>query len=484
METTGTQHIEIEAVRQEHIVARVHQRNLMSIAMIFADLASILLAAVLGAGVRAILLGPLNIRASLWVPFFIAAFVLAASLRDLYPAVGMSAIEQFRQITSITSLFMTVVIVTTFFLRVGSSFSRLQMAVAWLFCLIIIPFNRTIIRHLLVKLDRWGEPVAVIGARRDAERVAKYYTDYPKVGLKPEVLLFSSCADLLTLPEARGQLEERFSRVRSLTPIRTVVVACSDMSSFSAVRETFRDLFETVIVISPEDFQMDLGGVSIRQYGDMLAFEVRHSLMDRSAQLQKRLLDLFISVAGLLVLAPFLALVALLITLDSPGGVLYRQKRIGKNGRVFDMLKFRTMRKDADQVLRAYLDANPEAASEWATYQKLQHDPRITRVGRLLRRFSFDEFPQLFNVLLGEMSIVGPRPIMLDQREMYGNFFCHYVRVVPGVTGLWQISGRNRTSFAQRTRFDAEYVNTWSIWMDIYIIIRTVWVVIRRNGAY
>ncbi len=120
---------------------------------------------------------------------------------------------------------------------------------------------------------------------------------------------------------------------------------------------------------------------------------------------------------------------------------------------------------------------------EWNCYQKLHQDPRITRVGAWLRRFSIDELPQLWNVLMGEMSLVGPRPIMLDQEVPYGEIIKHYVRVLPGITGMWQISGRNRTTFSQRAEFDMRYVMNWSIWLDIYILIRTVWVVISRDGA-
>lgn len=138
---------------------------------------------------------------------------------------------------------------------------------------------------------------------------------------------------------------------------------------------------------------------------------------------------------------------------------------------------------DADKVLKGYLREHPERQSEWDAYQKLKDDPRITYIGRLLRRFSLDEFPQLWNVLVGDMSIVGPRPIMVNQKELYGANFRHYMRVRPGMTGLWQTSGRNRASFAERVKFDVEYVMNWSIWLDIYLLVRTFWVVIHHDGV-
>jgi lipopolysaccharide/colanic/teichoic acid biosynthesis glycosyltransferase len=141
------------------------------------------------------------------------------------------------------------------------------------------------------------------------------------------------------------------------------------------------------------------------------------------------------------------------------------------------------MHVNAEQMLEAYLAENQQMQEEWNCYQKLHDDPRIFRAGKLLRRFSIDELPQLWNVLLGQMSLVGPRPIMLDQETQYGDNLKHYVRVLPGITGMWQISGRNRTTFAQRAEFDVRYVMNWSIWLDIYILVRTVWVVISRDGA-
>jgi Undecaprenyl-phosphate galactose phosphotransferase WbaP len=186
---------------------------------------------------------------------------------------------------------------------------------------------------------------------------------------------------------------------------------------------------------------------------------------------------------GLLILAPFLGLMAVLIKIDSLGGVFFRQPRLGKDGRVFVPLKFRTMHSDADRILQEKLALDPELKKEWDRYQKLKNDPRITRMGRFLRKFSLDELPQLWNVLLGEMSLVGPRPMLVNQREIYGELFESYKQVTPGITGLWQVSGRNYTTFARRAELDDEYIQRWSLWLDIYILLKTVKVVFTREGA-
>lgn len=206
-------------------------------------------------------------------------------------------------------------------------------------------------------------------------------------------------------------------------------------------------------------------------------------LFTNTAQLQKRVIDFVVSVLGLLLLGPFLLLVALAIRLDTPGPILYRQPRLGRGGRVFEMLKFRTMQADADTLLKENLLKDPALRAEYAEYQKFKHDPRITRIGRLIRRLSIDELPQLWNVFCGSMSLVGPRPLMLNQDELYTGIMAEYILVAPGMTGLWQISGRNLTSFQQRIEFDRQYFQSWSLWLDITILARTIGAVLRGEGA-
>lgn len=197
----------------------------------------------------------------------------------------------------------------------------------------------------------------------------------------------------------------------------------------------------------------------------------------------KRGIDILGAILLLVLFSPLILIISLLISLDSHSTILYRQVRIGKMGRRFEMLKFRTMRVEVDDWFEKYLDQNPATRMEYARYQKLASDPRLTPLGKFLRRSSLDEIPQLWNVLRGEMSLVGPRPFLPEQLEMYGQGLTLYFRVKPGITGLWQVSGRNHTSFARRTELDVHYVMNWSIWLDIYILTRTVWVVLRQDGA-
>jgi exopolysaccharide production protein ExoY len=167
-----------------------------------------------------------------------------------------------------------------------------------------------------------------------------------------------------------------------------------------------------------------------------------------------------------------------------PGPVLFRQRRVGFDAREFTCLKFRTMAIDAERALREYLEHNEDARREWQTTHKLRNDPRITGFGRFLRRSSLDELPQLFNVLLGDMSIVGPRPIVAEEAPLYQEHFIDYTNARPGLTGLWQISGRNTTSYPQRVAYDVEYLRNWSFSRDMRIILATAVHVWEGNGAY
>ena len=198
----------------------------------------------------------------------------------------------------------------------------------------------------------------------------------------------------------------------------------------------------------------------------------------------KRCFDIATSATGILFLLPLFCLVALAIKLMDPGPVLYRHRRIGKDGIPFDCLKFRTLVVGADQVLRRYLADNREAALEWETRHKLTDDPRVTALGAVLRKSSLDELPQLFNVLKGDMSVVGPRPIVAAEMPKYGDCLGHYLRARPGLTGPWQVSGRNDVDYGSRVRLDRDYVERWAIRNDLLIIIKTMRVVVTARGCY
>jgi exopolysaccharide production protein ExoY len=198
----------------------------------------------------------------------------------------------------------------------------------------------------------------------------------------------------------------------------------------------------------------------------------------------KRGFDIVGAVAALAMLSPLLLMLALLVKLSDSGSVFYGHRRVGRNGNSFLCLKFRTMAPNGEEILAAHFERNPHCRAEWLATRKLQHDPRITRVGLVLRKLSLDELPQLLNILRGEMSFVGPRPVVEDELELYGPAVECYLKSRPGLTGLWQISGRNDVSYSARVAFDKHYVENWSFVYDLVIIVKTFPAVLSSRGSY
>lgn len=197
----------------------------------------------------------------------------------------------------------------------------------------------------------------------------------------------------------------------------------------------------------------------------------------------KRIFDIAFAVSVALILLPLIIIAALLVKASDGGSIIYRHRRVGYAGKEFYCLKFRTMSQNGDKILQEHLAKCPEAQKEWAESRKLTNDPRITAIGAILRKTSMDELPQLLNILRGEMSVVGPRPIVRDELAYYGVHTANYLRSRPGLTGAWQISGRSDTTYSERVRLDAEYVSKWSFMNDIWIVLCTVPAVAFAKGS-
>jgi len=200
--------------------------------------------------------------------------------------------------------------------------------------------------------------------------------------------------------------------------------------------------------------------------------------------LAKRSFDITAASLALILFSPIFLMIAALVKFTDNGPIFYGHRRIGHNGRTFKCLKFRTMAVNGDLILRNYLNANPQAAEEWRATRKLKFDPRVTVVGTVLRKLSLDELPQLINILRGEMSVVGPRPVVDEELNLYDSFAAYYLRTRPGLTGLWQISGRNDVSYESRIAFDTQYVQNWSLIGDFAIIVKTIPAVCMARGSY
>jgi len=237
-------------------------------------------------------------------------------------------------------------------------------------------------------------------------------------------------------------------------------------------------------VIIPNFFDISSIWMSVRDFNGILGIDTSNKFNLTWNKMIKRLMDVIpVALGGLLIL-PFLLFVAFLIKITSRGPVFYRQKRLGCNGRHFYAYKFRTMEIDAEERLHKLLESDPQLKKEWEENHKLQNDPRITKLGKILRRTSIDEFPQLFNILIGDMSLVGPRPIVDAEVEKYGSDFSRVFSIKPGLTGLWQVSGRSDSNYLDRVSYDIYYLQSWSIWLDLWIIYKTFGAVVFGKGAY
>jgi lipopolysaccharide/colanic/teichoic acid biosynthesis glycosyltransferase len=260
------------------------------------------------------------------------------------------------------------------------------------------------------------------------------------------------------------------------------------VSSSSLHRDELFALYAQVHAIPGLELRLSSGlfellttGVQVRVAGVLPLIGLKKLRLSTSELFVKTLVEYVLTIAGLIVLSPFLGLIALGIKLDSPGPVLYRRRVLGIRGKEFDAYKFRTMHVDGDNIL----NGRPELAAQLRTEEKLKDDPRITRLGGWLRKFSLDELPQLFNVLKGQMSLVGPRMISPPEAEKYGHNQFNLLTVKPGLTGLWQVSGRSDLTYKERIRLDMYYIRNYTIWLDFHILfIRTANAVLRGRGAY
>ncbi len=421
-------------------------------------------------------------------PLLIGIVVFVAScfvMSGLYPGVTENPVQELRRCWLACSLGFLSLAASTF-LSLDMKHSRLTFIFAWLWCLILVPLTRAAVRALCASLSWWGSPVVVLGAGKTGKLLLETLKRNPGVGLKPVALL-----------DDNPQQYQGFESELRVGPIKSCLKIAREhripyciicMPGLSRkellhMMDSYGHCFRHVMVV-PDLIGMACLEVSVREIGGVIGLEVAQNLLRPSAKFAKRALDLLLTLAVAPVVVPIVLLSALLVKLETRGPAFYGNERIGHNGQKFKAWKLRSMVVDNNEALRQYLESHPEERDHWNSTQKLKRDPRITRIGKIIRKTSIDELPQLWNVFIGEMSVVGPRPILEQQIEMYGPAFTLYQRVRPGITGLWQISGRNHLPFKERVRMDAYTIQNWSVWLDIYILSRTVTVVLTAKGAY
>lgn len=468
--------------RSLHSLFQSNARLWMSIILMTTDLLALCTALLIAIPFRRMLPVLMDAR---YDRIFIVLTVLLAVLffrRGLYPGVGMHYVDELRHIVTSSALGFLVMIAVAFLFQIYVLAPILVLA--GVLSAFLIPFGRYIVRRKLIQRNLWGEPAAIIGDPQKARSLMDYFTVNMQFGIRPVAVLtdqlYASNQQTIcpSLPVCRIKL------LAHNLSLKTALILVEDLNDIDRLVERYRFVFQRVILIKGQSTSYGLSSLKSLDFLNLVGLQVKNDLLAVSSQISKRIADLVGSFLGILLLSPIFVLVALLIKLDSRGDVFYRQPRLGRNGRLFQMLKFRTMQANADQIFKDALARDSDLKKEWDAFQKLKKDPRVTRVGSFLRKFSLDELPQLWNVWKGEMSLAGPRPIMVDQRKMYGESIKLYIRVAPGMTGLWQISGRNETTFTSRAALDMEYIQRWSHWLDIYVLFKTIKVVFWNKGAY
>ena len=413
-------------------------------------------------------------------PLALLPLIFAYWLHGLYAEIWSHPVVEFRQLTHVTSICLLAAAVVGLLLPPLS----VWCGAAWIAVVVLVPLTRTAVRLRCSRFMWWGYPTLVIGAGKNADEVARILLQVPRSGLRPVVLtdVYRECnASVLPVVNEPQILE---SVVRSRV-ICHAVVSLPDMSSaqVAQILERYCGLIAHLLVLSDCSTLPTLWGAS-RDFGRLSGIEIRNSLLLHTLKFTKRAFDCCAALLGLLVGMPMMLLIAASIKATGEGPVFFGHERIGRNGKLFKAWKFRTMRKNAEDLLREHLACNPNERAEWKRSHKLRQDPRVTRVGGFLRRTSLDELPQLWNVLKGDMSIVGPRPIVGDEVRRYGGVFRLYTTVKPGITGLWQVSGRNDVNYQGRVLLDQFYIRHWSPWLDIYVLAKTIVAVLFRHGAY
>jgi Undecaprenyl-phosphate galactose phosphotransferase WbaP len=464
--------------------------------MFFADITGQVIAIFLGHLVTGERLNPLFFSfAEAEHTFSFVLLLLLFMVSKLYPGIGINPAEEIKLVVRYAFIAFFIAILTIFILHSDRTRIFTTPLLILVFSIILILLLRWTVRILATQADTWGVPVVVLSRRSQIDYLTSYFATRRRLGFIP-VLAVTDTIGKKAIPSIVPVID--LHRLLADCPIKDVETVLVDAAFFgrnlrnnSYIKLT--RMFKHIIFVSDMGW-LEGASLAVCDFEGLTGIEARKDKLSSASSTFKRGMDIFGSLFGLLFFAPLIILVMIMIKLDSPGPIFYLQERIGQDrrnkkrpgGDTHKVLiyKFRSMHIDADKALAKHLAANPQARLEWDRTQKLHADPRITRVGKILRKFSIDEIPQFYNVLRGEMSLVGPRPMMADQIKRYGHGFETCTSMRPGLTGLWQVSGRNTTTFQDRASFDRYYVNNWSVWLDLYILARTIWVVLSRDGAY
>lgn len=417
----------------------------------------------------------------IYIPAILAVFYAA----DLYPGIMNSPADDVKRL-SICTFFGFCGIALSIFVEDAEDKVAIAAAlvVAVPFATILLPGVREGVRRFFGLFKFWGLPAVVYCSGKSGNVLIDRFLKNPSLGYRPALIVNDSI-------KANGKAADNYKGIPVLPPsdelfeaIKKKRIKVAVLADYKSEVDQIKKFYRYAIVVSDQLNTMMSGAPHLRDIAGIVAFSSTNYLTKIQSLVAKRAFDIAIIICSLPLTLPLCLLTALFVKLTSPGPVLYGHKRVGLNGKEFKCWKFRSMYIDADKQLAKILAENPEMKKQWEKDRKLENDPRVTPFGKFIRKTSLDEFPQFINIFIGQMSFVGPRPVMQDELERYGKKADYILSVLPGLSGMWQTSGRSDTAYEDRVTLDAYYIQNWSIWLDIWILIKTVWVVLAGKGAY
>ncbi len=418
-----------------------------------------------------------------YLPFFLVVY----SIFKLYPGFMLSMPEQIRNFFIANAICFIGIILSIAVETDGKSYIAIAFVIALIFATFVLPISRRLVVHIgLSKKKFWRIPAVIFG--RDVEKTQQviddlleniFYGYIPAAIVSQESFPFKEYRSVPVL-----SFEDDYKRICKELKIKMAVIIANPSAKDKDVSfmQNMLSSFKYNIVI-PDISGVSTASMATREIAGSIGFLTTQQLSRPLNRALKRLLDLAVLIISAPVTLILMLVIAVIIKVSSHGPVFFKHKRIGKNGKMISIIKFRSMYPDAEKKLFDLLESNPHYKEEWEKYQKLTNDPRVTPVGRFLRKMSLDELPQIWNVLKGELSLIGPRPVTKEEKLRYGKSFEYVFSVKPGLSGLWQVSGRSDLDYARRISLDSFYIQNWSIWMDIWLIARTLFVVFLARGA-
>lgn len=418
-----------------------------------------------------------------WGAFVAVAWLVGAALSNLLPGWGLGAVEELKRIISLLATVFGLLAVILFFSKVAEDVSRLTFGLSFLVATITVPLMRVRLKRALIALNAWGVPSVVYGAGNTGRQVLGILKQEKGFGYNP-VGIFDDDTMLHNKMVSGVPVLGPTDHVSTVAPVAILAMPSLTPDCVAKLVDGPLSHYSKVLII-PNLQEVPSLWVRPRDLGGILGLEITSNLYDPVAGFLKRAFDLFLTFSTAIFWAPLTVLLAFIVWLGDFQNPFYAQVRNGKDGKEFRAWKIRTMVVNAEEVLKEQLRTDEALRIEWELYHKLRHDPRITRVGSILRRLSLDEIPQLLNVLRGEMSLVGPRPLpAYHTEELSERVVDIRQRVRPGLTGMWQVSGRSELGNDGLERYDAYYVRNWSLWLDLIILVRTIRIVLKGTGAY